>query len=591
MERGRPPRGGRRGRPSKSRGNRGSTLPRLHNPVLPNNDLNMGPVDNAGGSTVNPVQDSIGTPDTISPVVSHTANTSYHSPEELRKENEELTLQLNEFKKRLKESDHTIAEQESSMKALRKSIVRTELENTDLQAEITALKRTNQDILTRTIDAEAKKGGRLLEKLTLSIPKKMLGIALKIESDIGKWASRETCELVFNSPFHLRNWNGRSEPTSHLGINTQQGSIVYPYNPVDVAARGGYYIPSCKNAVESLRETTLNELENSEWSCVFPDEESKTETLNVLVSNNTLLMKMKQSLSDACSTRKRQARDHLFIVLKYNRLVSRFQISDSSEIAAKILEIETAKGKLRKKVPGTESYDFGWWRTATRMELERLHENPSTTNNANDDQQEKDQLLLFRDQDILKTYHLFLGYVPNSCGSIVETSIVSLARLDAWINCVVELLIPHEKRGGHRQRLYGDAFFSMLRLSLMQLLGTFYAYVRKWNDWELESPVVGEDTETRKKNFLEMNREATLIVKCPKSQRYFLTIQDEWFLKYISKDLGHVHDCYIAKVSEDFSEITCTGNICPTLTSSMFDNVGTPSSFLEPEDEDVFSHT
>ena len=588
-------RGG-RGRPSRRRGSRETVLPSVlqtsvsrHPPNLAT-DSQLAQMSTSTGRNEDAAAVQVNN-EGIQVAVDNTGNTpGSEDIQEIQRENRQLTEMLNEFKKRLKESEDNFLESESNLKAMRLAFETVENANKKLEPENNGLKKTNQDIVSRTIENEAKKGGRVLEKLTNTVPKQMLGIALKIESEIGKWAFRETCELVIDSPFPLRNWKGRSETTDNLGITTQQGTIVYPYNPIEVATQGGYYLPSCQNPLECLRENSKAEIENEEWNTVFPTEENRVEALNLITSNSILHTKMKQSLSDSCSTRKRQARDHLFLTLNYSKLISRFQSSTDTETDSKTVEIDIAKERLRRKIPGTDTYDFGWWRTATRKELQRYQTQYPVPETSTPGAEDCGNFLLFRDKEFLKTYHLFIGFVPNNSGVFVETSITSLARVDAWINCVVELLIPHEKRGGHRQRMYGDAFLSMLRLSTMQLVGSFYAYVKKWNGWELDSPIIGDDIDTRKKKVMDMTREATVVMRCPSSNQYFLSIADSWFQEYISKDLGHVCDCYIASISEDFVNIHCIGTVSATTTVSLFDAV-TPDSYNGSEEEDQIENS
>ena len=342
---------------------------------------------------------------------------------------------------------------------------------------------------------------------------------------------------------------------------------MFPLNPIDIALRGEYYTSSCGSHESSLKFNVTEEIQNGSWESIFPTPDSQVEAVTIISSNTILKNKMKQALSDSCSTRKRSARDLLFIKLQYHRLISRYQTADEGESSAKIVDVEVAKEKLRKKIPGTEDFDFTWWRSAPLKDVIRrpviLEEN-SIVPVLN--KTPLKNIILFRDEDVLKVFHTFIGYLPNRDERQVETSIMAFARLDAWINCVVELLDTNDTRGGGRQRLYGDCFHTMLGLATKQLIGTFYKYVEIWNGEELKSPIVGDGYSTRKEHFFSLKREATIIVQSPSTQEYFIAISDPWFQKYITKDMGNVHDCYIASVSSDFREIKCLGTLISSYT-------------------------
>ena len=490
------------------------------------------------------------------------------SSADLRRENEELVQRINEYKQRLDETQHLLGKTEVNLKAVKVAFLNYEKDNKMLKAEIKGLKRTNEDLINRTRSSQPKKGGRLLDKLTTSIPRNNLGFALKVESVIGEWAARETSELKFLTPDIERNWDGRSLPTDALGVMTKAGKLLVPSNPIDISFRGEVYTSSCGTPSESLRAISTAEIETGEWTSVFTTEECRTEAVNLIATNGPLKMKLKQSLSDACSTRKRSARDHLLLSLNYKRLVSRYQTADQDDASARTIDIQVLKERLRKKISDADEYDFGWWRTAPKTEVQRKPSvGPELVVCTNSE--ESGNIVLFRDQEVISTMHNFLGYVPCQGEVVIETSIVSLARLDAWINCVVELMTDNDKRGGQRQQVYGDAFHSMLGKATKQLLGTLYSYVQEWNEWELESPIEGQLLETRKEKVFGISREATIIVHCPSSNEFFIAIQSDWFEKYVTKELGVVHDCYIAKITQDFREILCIGTISETHTAHL----------------------
>ena len=55
---------------------------------------------------------------------------------------------------------------------------------------------------------------------------------------------------------------------------------------------------------------------------------------------------------------------------------------------------------------------------------------------------------LFRNEIVPAVFHDFIGYIPeNGEGESVEGTVMSIARVDAWINSCINLLILKEYQG------------------------------------------------------------------------------------------------------------------------------------------------
>lgn len=39
-----------------------------------------------------------------------------------------------------------------------------------------------------------------------------------------------------------------------------------------------------------------------------------------------------------------------------------------------------------------------------------------------------------------------------------------------------------------------------------------------------------------------------------------ITIEGEWFTKYIEKEIGQIYDCYIAEIIEEFGAVKLLGS-------------------------------
>lgn len=152
-------------------------------------------------------------------------------------------------------------------------------------------------------------------------------------------------------------------------------------------------------------------------------------------------------------------------------------------------------------------------------------------------------------------FHEFIGYSTQSeSGEYqIKTSILQLARLDAWVATNVENISVTEKRGGSRQKMYSAVYGKFLRQSLKQLVGQIHDFVKEWEPEELQIPNPQADMENRKKDTLGMTREATRTVYFPECGDIYVAVDPSWFCKYIFNSLGTVQDCYICKVDKDFT--------------------------------------
>lgn len=88
--------------------------------------------------------------------------------------------------------------------------------------------------------------------------------------------------------------------------------------------------------------------------------------------------------------------------------------------------------------------------------LRRLQRGPNGYMPTTAEEETRDILEVFRDQEAIDTYNNFLGYVPDRPDSPVETIVLHLACLDACICTVNSLLSPQEPRGCGLQKLHSE---------------------------------------------------------------------------------------------------------------------------------------
>jgi len=492
-------------------------------------------------------------------------------------EKAEMIGQLNEYKVRCSNLEEKCGSLEVQVRVLTEA-VRT----AQASASEKRLEKLVEDLLSKNHEL-SQKGTRTTNKRILqSIPKGYMGIAMAVEKRLSTFALDETREVVPFKGSNDRHWDGRGTMVDRHGADLGNGVKVVPTSPFVVASRGAYYTPSIPCEVDIIRFLVDAEMGENDWSDVFSDEDAKSTMVGVLSSNNALKTKLKQSLSDHSSSRKRTARDCFLAAHGYNRLHSRVHCSGQEELARKAEEIEVIKSKVVTSDTDPSVIDMGMWRTRTSAYLSMSRpplvgssashhsEVPSATVSAplayeEGGEHDDETLPLFADNHAVGTYHLFVGFRPKDDDDVCTTSIISLARLDAWINTVIEHLDSSEGRGGKRQKLYSDSFGKMLELATSQLVGTVRRFVEKWEPEELSLPTL-DSYEERKKAVLEMEREATVVMESSIPIEWYISVKSSWFEKYVTDKMGHVHDCFIAKISNDFSSVEMLGE--PFFTES-----------------------
>ena len=141
-------------------------------------------------------------------------------------------------------------------------------------------------------------------------------------------------------------------------------------------------------------------------------------------------------------------------------------------------------------------------------------------------------------------------------GTVVESSILYLARFDAWIPTVAKCLSIPDGRGGQRQGIFSKYYHSFLTFAVQQILGKVCDVVREMYpdelklDWNCDIPVLSTESETRV---------ATVVVKIPSTKKLYIAARSDWFSKNVSAILGEVLDCYIAEAPVGGGDLTEMG--------------------------------
>ena len=526
--------------------------------------------------------------------------------ETVRKERDNALEVCNKQKMELMSLKTDMAQVQTINKCLREKVdmLQQELDNERLKTKNLELLNSQQASSTST--PRRTSCNRFITKVTKSIDRQYLSLAVAVERLLYDWAQAETSEIILsNLSSKKRNWMNRMTIVPNFGIeriNSDTGEAVYfvPTLITTLIYTSDPFFSRSFDSYESvLEELTKKTIADTTWSAFRPNERMKQDTITTVSSNKAMISRVKQSLSDMISNRKRQVRDELFQSLKYFSLKSSHDRRRETPLFDKSLEIETAKQKLLRHVsqgdsqtePHVSSFtlDYSTWRVQplvnltsdgttanelstadlpvdkpTQISVDTLDDESENSNEYGDARNPLNTscLGLFTNGLARHLWTLFIGFDPNDedhddsnneATSITETSILSLTRLDAWITTVVQLLVVNETRGGGRQRDYINTFHTHYVAATNQLLSRVFQFVKHWEPQELQ--VCEVHGENFKEAVLNMERVATIILHCPIQNKYYIAVKAEWFRCYISSCMGTVHDCYIAVVSDDWKNI------------------------------------
>ena len=507
-------------------------------------------------------------------------------------------LKLMEAHSKLVESNNILKDSYNSMQL---DLAQTKTTCTILQEKLVLLKNEISDLKQKNIGLQnlnkvlemsttKKTSSKFMSALSKSMDKRYISLAIAVDRRLVQWSINETMELIASShDCKKRNWNGRMDIVSEFGIPRKATIQVEGDNQTQ------YFVPSLFSAVlmstdlffihsfhslESVIWSAANDvLDELSWISFCTDSNVRNDTLKVLSTNKILMNKLKQHLTDSVSNRKRSVKDELFWILKYFSLRSQNDRRKDVPLFTKLEEIRLAQQNLVHNAPSTGptsvcNRQYNWWRTTdvcsltsdqrspnmastddiVKDRVDRIPEEPEDDSSTESSMYRVSLMGIHRNEISFHLWVIFLGYNPIfDMEHPTETTILSIARLDAWLATVVDLLVENNKRGGGRQRDYNNLFHTHFIQSTHQLVSDIFHFVKYWVPHELELCIEAQ-TDLRD-HIIKMDREATVLLFSPSNSVYYIAVKNDWFYKFISPNMGIVHDCYIAKVAEDWKTI------------------------------------
>ena len=429
---------------------------------------------------------------------------------------------------------------------LKETITRLEQENESLRAVAT----TTEPVVTADGEPVRSTQRPKQKRYEMKVPIRFLGIASSIERSILAWCRRETMELVACTNENTREWKGRSTSVTTYGFTTEsfeggRRTMFVPFAPWDVAEKGDYYISSYESEIDLIAAMARKELEKDRWSSLFPDEDLRKECIEEVCKDRGLRSRARQMLSDCVGGRKRNARGKLLQFLGYSGLVSRSpkprtveemeeRNRQKEEVVEKLLSIQTTMG-----IPD----DLSWWRM---MDIQSLAYSKWQVPFSLTEKRTGDQL--FRHPFAVDVLHDFRGYAIRDGEREMESSIMLLARLDAWVATVVFCFDDTVGQGGKRQRQFQQIYSKLLPVAVKQLLNHVYGIVQSQVSNELVLAMNQEDGSDR---FGNESRRATTVLSTGKPNKYYLAVDQKRFSDFVSSAMGSILDCFIAQTSDD----------------------------------------
>ena len=467
----------------------------------------------------------------------------------VRAERDALAFKLNDAKQIIAKKEADLNIETVQRRALVVTVKSYEKEIRELKAEMVGLRKTLENRSDPVERMKRRKGGQVLE----DVPMRYFGIASAILRKFSLYCRKETCELDPFAKEDLRRWERRCDFVNDKGVKVADGRMVAPFPPNSLTLQSRYFTFSFEKEKNLLEEIVKTELRSENWGDIFKTQEEEENCVRSLTENKKLCSKLRCTLSDEMSARKRQTRDLFFSSFGYDSLVTRFVPQNEEQKETRKAEVTEVKSKLLKTGADGDLM-YSRWRETDIAELCRngtLHRLGTGVVT-----QMEENLSLFRHDVSVEILHVFMGYIPpipmenDEQYKSVEGTIMMLARLDAFIMTVIQCLSDtgRETVGGHRQKLYHDMFCHALPKACNQLIGKIRVYIQAWAPLELDSCVLPLPIEQGGSGSQqEVHRGATAEIIVPSLSRRVIAVRAEYFATYITPELGAVCDCYVAE--------------------------------------------
>ena len=377
---------------------------------------------------------------------------------------------------------------------------------------------------------------------------RFLGVVRTLEMDIPSIVEAETAEIqIYAGKNKKRSWIGRSTRVQQGAGLLTIGSLEFMPNCLLEQACNHEFYTASGTVAEILSDAAAIILDHPKWNDIYSEQE-KAQCIEKIGQCEFLKKKFRYAVSDRLSNKKRLVRDKFVGLLGYD-LISVRSVENLSSSA--MLRRDKQIKELQTKLLGNSSdaIDTAYWRTASFEDLKFSE----TTIECDDLDFTKD--VFFQNGIGPQVFRDFLGFDPRRDLEGTDGSILTLARLDAWLMTSIKLLHEKTSKGGHRQRLFQDAFNTFLDKSIVSVLSDIRETLVSCAEEELtrgacESGILGEEIND---DAQVPRRKATLVREMPGRGHYYLCIRPEWFSQELTPLLGNIRDAYAGWCSMDMT--------------------------------------
>lgn len=183
---------------------------------------------------------------------------------------------------------------------------------------------------------------RNVRKLVKNVPTCSVGIAIAFDKAILKRCLKEISVLDLFSENLRQKCTGHSERNSESRIVIGGGECVVLLDPAS-PLRVDIYRRSYASQSTVLGELVEARFESAENAAGFEKEATNAGVFGEFCNSGVLKVRLRKSLSDTHSARDTTARYVLFLLLGYQRLVSKFSVSSDMDLREKNEEIPQAQ--------------------------------------------------------------------------------------------------------------------------------------------------------------------------------------------------------------------------------------------------------
>lgn len=142
------------------------------------------------------------------------------------------------------------------------------------------------------------------------------------------------------------------------GVVVTGGTMVSPCLPHLLVQNEKMYTTTKAYEEMCIKVIIEDELKGKQWGSLKQTDKAKMTTINAVSTYTILKMHLRRYMSYTASDEKQTARDFLLSFLNNDLLVSNIGANNTSDFDLRIMQVNEAKHKPLRILPGTRQYDM-----------------------------------------------------------------------------------------------------------------------------------------------------------------------------------------------------------------------------------------